>query len=221
MIMLGALVFCVSAILVGRSLSGQVEPKTETPRQKARRLTSEHLDEKFREFHRQGEELRLRAIKDSFAVTDQQWEVIEPKLKKLEVLLHQSQLSVRISGLQPVSGQAGYSLPPRRSQRRETQRTPSGVGMRASSSGGGGGFGSTFPWRMQDRPPTEGEKTCEELYRLLANRRGSQEQIQEKMQALRGARAQAKKELVNAQNELRELLNLRQQAHLVLAGYLD
>ena len=79
-------------------------------------------------------------------------------------------------------------------------------------------MGYAFPWKGEDRPPTEGEKTCEELHGLLANRRGSQEQIREKMQALRKARTQAKKELVGAQNELRELLNLRQQAHLLLAG---
>ena len=47
------------------------------------------------------------------------------------------------------------------------------------------------------------------------------DQIKAKLTALRAAREQARRELATAQRSLRQLLTLRQEAHLVLRGLLD
>jgi pantothenate kinase-related protein Tda10 len=56
---------------------------------------------------------------------------------------------------------------------------------------------------------------------LLQSPDASQAEINQKLAALRQARANAKRKLVLAQQELRKVLNFRQQARLVLMGLLD
>ena len=67
----------------------------------------------------------------------------------------------------------------------------------------------------------EGEKICEELFRLLEGKNSELEQIRQKMDALRKFRHEAKKELTIAQQELRELVTPRQEAALVMMQILD
>jgi outer membrane murein-binding lipoprotein Lpp len=99
-------------------------------------------------------------------------------------------------------------------------------GWKVQNSGGGaggimaGGFNGPL-WRLADRELTEGEKTCEELLALLGDENSKQEDIEQKIDALRRARENAAKELAKARQELREVLTVRQQARLVLAGLLD
>lgn len=68
---------------------------------------------------------------------------------------------------------------------------------------------------------TKGEKTCEELLQLLEDKNASQEAIKKKVQAVRNVREEARKKLVQAQQELRKAVTDRQEATLVLMGYLD
>jgi len=68
---------------------------------------------------------------------------------------------------------------------------------------------------------TRGQKACDELVALLRAGDATDEQKAEKMNALRRARQQAAKELAAAQQELRKVLSLRQQATLVMTGLLD
>ena len=76
-------------------------------------------------------------------------------------------------------------------------------------------------WRYAGRELTEGEKTCEELLVLLDDENSKQQDIEQKIDALRRARENAAKELVKARQELREVLTARQQSRLVLTGLLD
>ena len=76
-------------------------------------------------------------------------------------------------------------------------------------------------WRYAGRELTEGEKTCEELQKLLEDKNSKQEDIDQKIEALRRARENAAKELVKARQELREVLTSHQQARLVLTGLLN
>ena len=80
--------------------------------------------------------------------------------------------------------------------------------------------GSSFQ-NQSDRRQTKGEKICQELYALLENMNSHPEAIRQKTLELRQARASARKQLAQAQKELREVLTLRQQARLVLMGLLD
>lgn len=95
----------------------------------------------------------------------------------------------------------------------------------ASGGSGGGGIKTlrlNWPlWRYAGRELTEGEKTCEELQKLLEDKNSKQEDIDQKIETLRRARENAAKELVKARQELREVLTARQQARLVLMGLLD
>lgn len=97
-------------------------------------------------------------------------------------------------------------------------------GRGASSGGAGGGSGQVWSgplWRLAGRELTEGERTCEELQKLLDDKNSKEEQIEQEITTLRQARENAAKELAKARQELREVLTARQQARLVLTGLLD
>ena len=74
---------------------------------------------------------------------------------------------------------------------------------------------------QSNRRQTEGQRNCQELLGLLEDLNSSPEAIKQKMLDLQRARARARKQLAQAQNELREVLTLRQQARLCLMGLLD
>ncbi len=84
------------------------------------------------------------------------------------------------------------------------------------------GWGWSGPlWRLADRELTEGEKICERLIVLLEDKNSKDEQIKQEVAALRRARENAAKELVEARQELGEMLTSRQQAKSVLTGLLN
>lgn len=94
-------------------------------------------------------------------------------------------------------------------------------GGSSSGSGGSAQFGGGPTWRLADRELTEGEKACEELSELLEDRNSRPEKIRQKMVALRQARKKARNQLAKVRQELREILNSRQEAKLVLLEVLD
>ena len=99
-----------------------------------------------------------------------------------------------------------------------------GGGMSGFGSSGSGGSVQSWAgptWRLADRPLTEGEKACEELSELLQDKNSDPEKIEQKMVALRQAREKAGNQLAKARQELREILNSRQEAKLVLLEVLD
>jgi hypothetical protein len=61
----------------------------------------------------------------------------------------------------------------------------------------------------------------QELRTTLDNKESTPEQIKAKLDALRAARAKAREELTAAQNELREIASVRQEAVLVRDGVLE
>jgi hypothetical protein len=77
-----------------------------------------------------------------------------------------------------------------------------------------GGPGSMGPVSPVDR--SKGE-----LRQMLANKDASADQIKAKLTALRVAQEHSRQELTKAQQNLRQLLTLRQEAVLVLNGLLD
>ena len=105
----------------------------------------------------------------------------------------------------------------------------SAYGSSGSSGGGfsgGSGGGRTLtlngpPWRLLDRELTEGEKVCDELFELLKDKNSEKEEIIQKTEALRRAKEAAKRQLAEAEQELRGLLDYRQEANLVLTRVLD
>ncbi len=73
-----------------------------------------------------------------------------------------------------------------------------------------------------DGPPkTEVQQKSSELRELLRDQKAPVDQIKAKLGALRSAKEKARQELATAQQGLRQLMTLRQEAVLVLNGLLD
>ena len=117
---------------------------------------------------------------------------------------------------------------------RDQARSTVGMGLTSSSSSGTKSDNSTsrnvptWQWKQpwKDKSPdemTEAQKLAKQLITLVENNNTTPEQFRSKMDALRKARKeedQIKKQLAEAQKELRELLTTRQEAALVLMKWL-
>jgi hypothetical protein len=99
----------------------------------------------------------------------------------------------------------------------------------ARRAGGGGFFGGGFRGssdrgssdRSSDRPRSAVEEAQRDLEKTLENKSASADEIKSKIQALREARDKAKHELASAQKDLKDVLTQRQEAFLVMRGFLD
>ena len=72
-----------------------------------------------------------------------------------------------------------------------------------------------------ERQQSKVEKAQNELRTILENKDAKTAEIKQKLKALREAQEKAKQELAKAQEELRGVLTLRQEAQLVLMGILN
>lgn len=99
----------------------------------------------------------------------------------------------------------------------------------ARGSGGRGGRGArggrrggaTGTAEAAEPPKSETQKAVEALQKALENKAAAAEEIKAKLTAVREAREKAKQELAKAKDALRQLVTQRQEAQLVLMGYLD
>lgn len=90
-------------------------------------------------------------------------------------------------------------------------------GRRGGGRGGRGGEGGGAP----AAPETDTGKAMSALQTTLDNKEASPEEIKAKLTALRQAREKAKAELNQAQESVRELVTVRQEAQLVAMGLLE
>jgi hypothetical protein len=141
------------------------------------------------------EQMRQRMaerMKEQLGVDDAAWKVMEPRLQKVMDL----------------SRQAGGG----------------GRGMMFGMMGGPGGQRPGQEGRGpggQQRELSPVEKAMEQLQTTLDNPSASPEEIKKQLTALRTAREKARQELATAQQSLREILTVRQEAQLVRMGMLD
>jgi hypothetical protein len=89
-----------------------------------------------------------------------------------------------------------------------------GGGGRGQGGGGGGGGGD-------QQPTTALGKASLDLRTTLENKDAPPETISKKLAALREAREKARKDVADAQKELKEVLTQRQEAVLVVNGMLE
>jgi len=155
------------------------------------------------------QQAREQSLREALKVRDAQWPVIRSKLMKVDDLQEEAKVAVTIKDAREViatetlrAGKAGSSTP-------VTTTTRSYEDWRYAKSWG------------QQAKLTRGQKACDELIALLEADNATDEQKLEKMNALRQARQHAAKELAAAQQELRKVLSLRQQATLVMTGLLN
>lgn len=152
---------------------------------------------------RQMMEQRMREM---LGATDQEWKVLGPRVMKVQELARQS-----------AGGGPGMMFGPM------GRRGAGGPGMGGPVTGGPGGdrLGGRVIGMGMNRELTEVEKIQEELQTLLENTAATPEQIKQQVTKLRAAREKAKQDLAKAQQDLRQILTVRQEAQLVLMGMVD
>lgn len=143
-------------------------------------------------------QMMAERMKEQLGADDEGWKVIQPRLMKVMELNRQA------SGGPGRGGMffGGF-------------RRPRGGG---DAQGPGGRRG---PQGQPDRELTPVEKAGDQLRTTLEDQSASPEQIKNQLTALRAAREKAKQGLAAAQQELRQILTLRQEAQLVLMGLLN
>jgi len=140
---------------------------------------------------RQMMEQRMR---EQLGATEQEWKVLGPRVMKV------SELNRQISGF----GRGGMMF---------------GGGRRGGPQGGPGQPGGRPG--APERELTAVEKAQEQLRTTLENTAATPDQIKTQLTALRGAKEKTKQELAAAQQDLRKVVTVRQEAQLVLMGMLD
>ena len=187
------------------------------------RLQKMSPEEKMQYFQQLAEEQRKAAKEQEtvamqriLGVNEKQWKIVEPRLKKVKYYREQAFIGTK----QPF--QTNFS---------SFNTGPRGPGFGGGFAGGFqlhggfGGSGGTFqsvPGRQDSEGPmSDGEVLCEEIQRMLDDPQTTPEQVSQRLDELRVAREKAKRQWIAAQQQLREVLDFRQQARLVLMGLLD
>ena len=244
------LVICLSiAVFVGQTLSQTRRPgrTRETPDWNLRKnMTSEQIhreqQKRIQQWQMQNkkriEQLEKRtrsesakradeSMKQALRATERQWKVIKPRLDKVEYLSKQARVSItphsyrrsRSSGGNPNNAGAGGSAGSGANINEKTETSK--PNNRQPVTKIEEGWKWSRPWESKALGElTEGERICEELLELLEDKNSRPEEIEQKMEALRKIRQEAKKQLAKAQQELREVLTFRQEATLVLMLFL-
>lgn len=136
-------------------------------------------------------------MQEALGATDTEWKVLGPRVMKVQELSRQVN-----------TGGRGMMM----------------FGRRRGGQGGPGGpddqGGQRGP-RGMNRELTEVEKIQETLQTTLEDTSATPDTIKQQLTQLRAAKEKAKQELAKAQQDLRQVLTLRQEATLVLMGMLD
>ncbi len=98
---------------------------------------------------------------------------------------------------------------------------PAGAATQPAMRRGGFGRGPGGPPPFMGGPSREWMQAAAELQAVLSDPKATEEQIRQKLTALRALRAKTQAALLDAQKELVELLTPDQEAALVSRGYLD
>lgn len=190
-----AMLVIVALLLVGQSLSQQAQRgqrgANQGPGQRGPGGPGGQFDP---ERMRQMMEQRMQEM---LGATDVEWKVLGPRVMKVQELSRQT-------------GGGGRGMMFGRGMR----GGPGGPGAPGGDRPGRGPAGAT-------RELTEVEKAQQELQTTLDNTAATPDAIKKQLTTLRAAREKAKQEMAKAQQELRQVLTLRQEATLVLMGMLD
>ena len=137
-------------------------------------------------------------MQEMLGASDVDWKVLGPRVMKVQELSRQA-------------GGGGRGM-------------MFGRGMRGGPGGPGGPGGNRPGGRRPGSPNrelTEVEKAQQALQTTLDNTAATPDAIKQQLTKLRAAREKAKQGLAKAQQDLRQVLTLRQEATLVLMGMLD
>jgi hypothetical protein len=146
------------------------------------------------------EQMRARMVerlKEQLGAKDEEWKVMEPRLQKVMDLSRQ----VDRPGRGAFFGRGGRR----------------GAGQDAGTEKRPG----RGPEGAPGRETTAVEKASDELQKVLDSESAKADEIKAKLTALREAREKAKQDLAKAQQDLKQILTVKQEAKLVLAGLLN
>ena len=244
---LGFLVCFLIAVFVGQTLSQTRGYRRTRERSASGRLENMNRKQKQEALERHKQQLEQLKKQTGFGksekesmeqvlrATEEQWKAIKPKLNKVRSLKSRADVSIRLTSF-GVGGISGSSVGVKKGFGRgfmsgSSSNVVLGEGETVQKRGGAGSSSPTridYGWRWS-RPSqhrgfenlNEGEKICEELFRLLEDKNSELEEIRQKMEALQTFRQDTKKELAMAQKELRQLVTPRQEAALIMMGLLD
>ena len=133
-------------------------------------------------------------IKTEMKASDDEWSVIQPLLEKVETKMRES-MGGRFGGM--MGGGRG--------------------GPRRENNGGNAGGGGE---NRENRPQPAGSAETQAL-RQTIDSDGSTGDIKAKLQALRDERKKSDADLAQSRADLKKVLNVRQEAVLVMMGVLD
>lgn len=133
-------------------------------------------------------------MKELLGASDDEWKVLQPQIEKVQTL-----------------------------QRASTSRSGFRLLFNNNGNNGGGGRGGRGRGGQQpdNTPPSAVEEKSKELAAAIENKDTKPEEYKAKLAAYREARNQAKADLGKAQESLREVVTVRQEAVLVELGLLD
>ncbi len=141
-------------------------------------------------------------MKEQLGCTDQEWQVLGPRVTKVMNLTRQT-------GMGPGMGRMFMG--------RRGQGGPGGQ----RGQGGQDGQQGRRPRGPFGQEETALSNASDALQTTLENASAAPDEIKAKLTALRTAKEKTRQELAAAQKELREVLSLRQEAQLVLMGMLN
>lgn len=153
----------------------------------------------------QMQRMMTERMKVQLGAGDEEWKVIQPRLQKVMNL--RRQVNVPGRGMMMYGGMGGGG----------GRGQAGGAGGRNQAGGQRTRPGTGQPQREQSAVG----KATQELQEVLRSETTKPEQIKAKLTALRTAKEKAKKDLATAQKELKKNLTVKQEAILVLSGYLN
>ena len=142
-------------------------------------------------------------MREQLGATEQEWKVLGPRFTKVQELSRQTR----------GGGRGGMMFGGR-----------GGMGGRGGGPGGQGGPGGNRPGGNQGAPAREQsavEKAQEQLRTVLDNTASTPEQITTALTGLRKEREKATQLLAVAEQDLRKIITIRQEAICVMMGILD
>jgi len=146
-------------------------------------------------------------MRQQLGATEAEWKLIGPRVQRVTDLNRDASSTGR--GMMAMGGMFGGRGP-----------GAGGPGGPGAGGPGAGGPGAGRPGDAPQREQSAVDKASEELRTALANENSTPEQVKTALTNLRNAREKARQDLAKAQQELRELLTVRQEAICVMMGLL-
>ncbi len=192
------------------------QPDFERMRNMSPQEKMEYMQQLAEEQRKAMEEQEALAVKQALGVDEQQWKVIKPKWKKVKHYREQAFI-----GTKPPFQSSFTSFGPGGPQGGGFAGGGASFQFQAGGSVSGMGPGGMAPVGDPDRPLTDGERIIEELQWLLNGLDPDPGEVKQRMSDLRKAREKAAQQWAAAQEDLRKVLDLRQEATLMMMGLLN